>query len=169
MPSESAGEKSCTNTPDMTLQRAPGTATSALPSGGVYLRQYEERQLCADCLVYGVGGLALTPQSAESGIEKDLAVAMAAFGGRGVLSVRSCRAGALALAIVSDALVTNTVSESVENPMGAAGQTGRLRPMLEGSGSMPLATGGVLEPTLEAGLRYDGGDAESSAGLEIGG
>ena len=70
---------------------------------------------------------------------------------------------------MSDALVTNTVSESVENLMGAAGQTSRLRLMLEGSGSMRLATGGVLRPTLEAGLRYDGGDAETGAGLEIGG
>ena len=41
--------------------------------------------------------------------------------------------------------------------------------MLEGTGSLPLPTGGVLKPTLEAGLRYDGGDAETGAGLEIGG
>ena len=40
--------------------------------------------------------------------------------------------------------------------------------MLEGSGSMPLA-GGVLKPTLEAGVRYDAGDAETGAGLEVGG
>ena len=33
---------------------------------------------------------------------------------------------------------------------------------------MPLATGGALTPTLEAGLRYDGGDAETGAGVEIG-
>ena len=118
---------------------------------------------------YGVGGLTLTPESAESGIETDLATAMAAFGGRGVLSVRSGRAGAFELAIVSDALVTNTVSEATENLMGAAGQSRRLRLMLKGSGSMPLGTGGMLKPTLEAGLRYDAGDAETGAGLEIGG
>ena len=33
---------------------------------------------------------------------------------------------------------------------------------------MRLATGGALTPTLEAGLRYDGGDAETGAGVEIG-
>ena len=32
---------------------------------------------------------------------------------------------------------------------------------------MPLAAGGLLTPTLEAGLRYDGGDAETGSGLEI--
>ena len=116
---------------------------------------------------YGVGGLRLTPEGTQAGIETDLATAMAAFGGRGVLSVRSGRAGAFELAVVSDALVTNTVSESTANLMGAAGQTSRLRLMLEGSGSMPVA-GGVLRPTLEAGLRVDGGDAETGAGLEVG-
>ena len=117
-------------------------------------------------LGYGVGGLSLTPEGQASGIGADLATAMAAFGGRGVLSRR---AGGFGLAVVSDALVTNTVSESVEDLMGAAGATSRLRVMLEGSGSLMLATGGVLRPTLEAGLRYDGGDAETGAGLEVGG
>ena len=58
--------------------------------------------------------------SGSSGIQADLAATMAAFGGRGVLSVRSGRAGAFELAIVSDALVTNTVSEAAQDLMGAA-------------------------------------------------
>ena len=41
--------------------------------------------------------------------------------------------------------------------------------MLEGAGVVPLALGGVLTPTVEAGLRYDTGDAETGAGLEVGG
>ena len=68
----------------------------------------------------------------------------------------------------SDARVSETVTDSAENLMGTAGAASRLRVMLEGSGSMPLATGGVLKPTLEAGLRYDGGDAETGAGFEVG-
>ena len=67
---------------------------------------------------------------------------MAAFDRRGVLSVRSGRAGAFELAIVSDALVTNTVPKAAENLMGATGQTGRLRVMPERSGSMPMAMAG---------------------------
>ncbi|WP_428101211.1 hypothetical protein [Candidatus Rariloculus sp.] len=69
---------------------------------------------------------------------------------------------------MSDVRVSETVSDSVENLMGTTGATSRVRVMLEGSGSMPLATGGVLKSTLEAGLRYDDGDAETGAGLEIG-
>ena len=49
-----------------------------------------------------------------------------------------------------------------------AGATSRVRLILEGTGSLP-AFGGVLSPRLEAGLRYDGGDAETGAGLEVGG
>lgn len=40
--------------------------------------------------------------------------------------------------------------------------------MLEGTGSLPLL-GGVLRPRVVSGLRYDGGDAETGAGIELGG
>ncbi len=118
---------------------------------------------------YGEGRLRLTPQGAASAIETDLSNRMAAFGGRGLLSVRSGDAGRFELALRSDALLTRTDSEAVLGLSGAQGATGRVRLTLEGSGSMPLAGGGVLKPTLEAGLRYDAGDAETGAGLEVGG
>ena len=149
-------------------EAAGGAVSSRLTSLNPYVHyRVNGRTNLWGVLGYGVGGLKLTPEGTQAGIETDLATTLAAFGGRGVLSVRSGRAGAFELAIVSDALATNTVSESTGNLMGAAGQTGRLRLMLEGSGSMPVA-GGVLRPTLEAGLRYDGGDAETGAGLEVG-
>ena len=59
-----------------------------------------------------------------AGIETDLASATAAFGGRTVLSVRAGAAGAFELALASDVRLTNTVSESVESLVGAAGVTG---------------------------------------------
>ena len=45
----------------------------------------------------------------------------------------------------------------------------RLRLVLEGSRPVVLATGGSLIPSLEVGLRHDGGDAETGSGLEVGG
>ena len=105
----------------------------------------------------------------QSAIETDLSNRMAAFGGRGLLSVRTGDAGRFELALRSDALVTRTDSDAVQGLAGAQGATSRVRLMLEGSGSMPLSTGGVLKPSLEAGLRYDGGDAETGAGIELGG
>ena len=115
---------------------------------------------------YGVGDLSLRSARADDAIVTGLESTMAAFGGRGVFSRR---AGGLELAVVSDALFTNTVSEAATGLMGAEGESSRVRLMLEGSGSMPLPNGAVLRPTLEAGLRYDGGDAETGAGVELGG
>ena len=150
-------------------EAAGGAVTSTLTSLHPFARyEVNDRTSFWGVLGYGSGALRLTPEGAETGIDTDLATAMAAFGGRGVFSVRSSRFGAFELAVVSDVRVSETVSDSVENLMGAAGATSRVRVMLEGSGSMPMATGGVLKPTLEAGLRYDDGDAETGAGLEIG-
>ena len=144
-----------------------GAVTSTLTSVNPYAHyQVSDRASVWGVLGYGVGGLTLTPEKAETGIRTNLTTTMAAFGGRGVLSRRS---GRFQLAFVSDALVTNTASESAESLAGAAGATSRLRVLLEGSGSMPLSNGGVLRPTLEVGLRYDGGDAETGAGIEVGG
>ena len=117
---------------------------------------------------YGEGRLQLTPQGAQFAIETDLSNRMAAFGGRGVLSVRTGGAGRFELALRSDALLTSTDSEAVQGLAGAQSATSRVRLLLEGSGSLSV-WGGTLRPTVEAGLRYDGGDAETGAGFEIGG
>ncbi len=45
----------------------------------------------------------------------------------------------------------------------------RLRLSLEGSHERQLASGGRLTPSLELGLRHDGGDAMTGAGVEVGG
>ena len=128
-----------------------------------------ERTSVWGTLGYGVGDLTLTPEGAASGIETDLATAMAAVGGRGVFSVRTAGAAQFEFAVRADARLTSTVSDAVENLAGAVGATSRVRAVLEGRGSVPLAWGGDLSPRLEVGLRYDGGDAETGAGLELGG
>ena len=117
---------------------------------------------------YGAGSLKLSPQGTESALETDLSNRMAAFGGRGVLSARAGDSGQFELALRSDALLTHTDSEAIEGLAAAQGATRRVRLLLEGSGSVSVR-GGTLRPTLEAGLRYDGGDAETGAGLEVGG
>ncbi len=150
-------------------EAAGGAVSSRLTSLNPYVHyRLNEHTRLWGVLGYGAGALTLTPEGTQAGVQTELATAMAAFGGRGVLSMRSGRAGAFELAVVSDALVTNTESDAAANLMGATGQTSRLRVMLEGSGSMPLGSGAVLRPTLEAGLRYDGGNAETGAGFEVG-
>ena len=139
--------------------------TSLIPYASYSLN---ERTSVWGTLGYGVGDLTLTPEGATSGIETDLSTAMAAVGGRGVFSVRTAGAAQFEFAVRADARFTSTVSDAVENLAGAVGATSRVRAVLEGRGSVPLAWGGDLSPRLEVGLRYDGGDAETGAGLEIG-
>ncbi|MCZ0952969.1 MAG: hypothetical protein OXJ56_10305, partial [Rhodospirillaceae bacterium] len=147
-----------------------GELSSSLTSLNPYVRyQLNGRTEVWGVLGYGAGDLSLTPARAEEALRTGLSHATAAFGGRTALAVRAGDAGTFQLALRSDARFTDTASDTVEGLVGAAGATGRVRAMLEGSGSLQLATGGVLEPTLEAGLRYDGGDAETGAGFELGG
>ncbi len=147
-----------------------GAVASTMTGLNPYARfELNERTSVWGVLGYGAGDLSLTPARSDTALGTDLTNAMAAFGGRTALSVRTGEAGRFELALRSDARLTNTVSESIEGLVGAAGRTARVRLMLEGSGSMRLATGGVLKPKLEAGLRYDTGDAETGAGLEVGG
>ena len=144
-----------------------GELTSRLTSVNPYANfDVNERLSLWGAAGYGVGDLSLRSARADDAIVTGLESTLAAFGGRGVFSRR---AGGLELAVVSDALFTNTVSDAATGLMGAEGASSRLRLMLEGSGSMPLWNGAVLRPTLEAGLRYDGGDAETGAGVELGG
>ena len=147
-----------------------GAVSSRLASLHPFARyRIGERASVWGVLGYGAGGLSLTPERAEAAIETDMNTSMAAFGGRGVLSVRAAGAGQLEFALRSDARFTRAESGAVQTLAGAVGDTARVRLALEGRGSFPLSGGAVLTPTLEAGLRYDDGDAETGAGLELGG
>ena len=146
-----------------------GTIASTLTSVNPYLHyQLNERTSFWATLGYGTGSLTLQPGNAESGHQTSLSNTMAAFGGRGVLSMFDRGRGRFELAVRSDALLTHTASDATLGLADGAGATSRVRMLLEGSGSLP-AFGGTLEPRLEAGLRHDAGDAEQGAGFEIGG
>ena len=161
--SHSLGEGNYTQT-DVLGGALESTLTSVNPYASY---QLSDRTNVWGVLGYGVGKLSLTPEHSETALQTGMTNTMAAFGGRTALSVRSGRAGQFELAIRSDARMTSTSSEAIEGLVGVAAQTRRVRLLLEGSGSMPLANGGMLKPTLEAGLRYDAGDAETGAGIEI--
>ena len=120
---------------------------------------------------YGQGDLALMMQGGESH-HTAMDLTMAAVGVRGdLVSVR--QAGGLSLAFESDALLVRTTSAAVSDPSGllaaAVADVSRLRLGLESSLELGLAGGGLLTPTVELGLRHDGGDAETGFGVEIGG
>ena len=102
----------------------------------------------------------------------DLAMTLAAAGVRGEL-VTPAEAGGFALALKADAFWVRTASDSVSTPgagnlAGARADASRLRAVLDGSRTFALAGGRALSPSVEFGLRHDGGDAETGTGFELG-
>ena len=145
-----------------------GTIKSTLTSVHPYLRlRLAERAHLWGTMGWGRGALSLTP-GVGAGIETDLSNSMAALGGRVVLRRASETESSLKLALRSDMLWTSTSSDEAGALAEATGTASRGRLMLEGGGRIS-GLGGVLRPSVEGGLRYDGGDAETGAGFEVGG
>ena len=119
---------------------------------------------------YGSGALTLTP-GAGAALQSGLSMAMAAGGMRGELA-DSVVAG-FGLAFKADALWVGTGVEGVDGPEGrlaaTEGAVTRFRTALEASRGYRFQRGLSLQPRLEVGLRRDGGDAETGAGVDIGG
>ena len=147
-----------------------GGLDSTLTAVHPYARwQASERLSAWGVLGYGAGDLAL--ETNGSTWATDTSMRMAAGGLRGVF-LRG--AGGLELAARTDVRLTRIASDGVEdNEAGllaaAAGGTSRVRLLVEGS--RPFRFGGtrLLTPTLELGVRRDGGDAETGAGIDLGG
>ena len=118
---------------------------------------------------YGKGALTLTPGEAAP-LTSGLSMAMAAAGTRGALVAGG--ASGFELAFKADALWVGTSIDGVEGPDGNLAATAatvtRFRTGLEGSRGYTLAGRLSLRPSVEVGLRHDGGDAENGAGMDVG-
>ena len=118
---------------------------------------------------YGTGGLLLTPDSGQA-LESGLSMAMAAAGTRGALVAGG--ASGFELAFKADALWVGTAIDGVDGPAGRLKATDaavtRFRTGLEGSRAYTLGGRLSLTPSVEVGLRHDGGDAETGAGMDVG-
>ena len=120
---------------------------------------------------YGTGALSLTPDGATA-LETGMSMAMTAAGTRGEL-IGSRATGGFALAFKADALWVGAATELVDGAAGRlnASQAGvtRVRTALEGSRGFSVGGRVSLTPSVEVGLRQDGGDAETGAGMDVGG
>ena len=118
---------------------------------------------------YGAGGMLLTPDSGPA-LESALSMAMAAAGTRGELVAGG--ASGFELAFKADALWVGTAVDGVDGPAGRLKATDaavtRFRTGLEGSRAYTLGGRLSLTPSVELGLRHDGGDAETGAGMDVG-
>ena len=120
---------------------------------------------------YGTGALSLTPDGAGA-LETGVSMAMTAVGTRGEL-IGSRATGGFALAFKADAMWVGAASDLLDGAAGRlnaseAGVT-RVRTALEGSRGFTLGGRLSLTPSVEVGLRRDGGDAETGAGMDVGG
>ncbi|MCY4363007.1 MAG: hypothetical protein OXE42_12625, partial [Gammaproteobacteria bacterium] len=70
---------------------------------------------------------------------------------------------ALTLKLKAEGLLTGLATESLST------HAHRLRLGLEAGHTRPLGQAGALAPTLQLGLRHDGGDGQGGAGMELGG
>ena len=152
--------------------RGSGALESTLTSVHPYARlEVSERLSLWGLLGYGTGELDV----AVDGVGRwstDTTQEMAAAGARGVL-VKAPETGGFELGLRGDAVVQRMHSDAARGEAGnlaaADARTSRLRLALEGSRAVALEDGGRFVPTLEVGLRQDGGDAETGTGVELGG
>ena len=138
------------------------TLTGVYPYGRLELN---ERVTAWGLAGYGTGRLTLANEG-EAPIETDIAMTMGALGGRATL-VPAPETGGFELALKSDALWMRMTSDRAEGMEGAEADVSRLRLLLDASRSLELDEG-TLTPSLELGLRLDGGDAETGTGVEAG-
>ena len=154
--------------PDRGTGRLESTLTSVHPYARV---DVSERLSLWGVLGYGTGEVMLATDANGGRWTADTTLRMAAAGARSVL-VPATESGGLELAARTDALLMRITSEAVSggdagNLAASEADTSRLRLILEGSRAFDLGSG-TLTPSLEAGLRHDGGDAETGTGVEVG-
>ena len=116
----------------------------------------------------GQGEMTLDETAAGSTVETGIDMRMGALGVRGELLSAAGEDG-IDVALKSDVLLTQMTSDATEGLASTKAGTTRFRAMLEGSRLMALESGASLRPSVETGLRHDGGDAGEGAGLELGG
>ena len=121
----------------------------------------------------GSGALTLELDDVAHRHRAGLSMTLAAAGVRGEL-LTPAEAGGFALALKADAFWVRTESDAVSAPgvgnlAAARADATRLRAVLDGSRTFSLTGGATLAPSVELGLRHDGGDASTGDGASSSG
>ena len=140
-----------------------GDLRSYLTSVHPYLRIAVTKRLSAwGLLGYGRGQMERMADRPDA----DIAMQMGGLGARGTL-LSPTESSAYDVALKSDAFLVRMDADAADRP-ALETMTSRLRLQLEGGRPVELESGRML-PSLEVGVRHDGGDAETGLGLEVGG
>ena len=140
-----------------------GELGSYLTSVHPYLRVAMTERLSAwGLLGYGRGQMERMGDRPDT----DIAMQMGGLGARGTL-LSPTESSDFDVALKSDAFLVRTDANAAIQP-ALETMTSRLRLQLEGGRPVELDSG-RMSPSLEVGVRHDGGDAETGLGLEVGG
>ena len=143
-----------------------GKVESTLTGMYPYLQAKLNERVSAWGLVgFGKGNLKLRREKGT--LKAGLGLAMGALGIKGRLLDGSGASG-IGLDLKSDAMWVRTKTDRTKGMMESEGDVSRLRLTLEGERPFATQGGGMFTPSAELGLRVDGGDAETGAGLELG-
>ncbi len=109
-------------------------------------------------------------ESRENGrtSETDIEMRMMAAGLEGPVGEIQSERGTFGLSLKADVLAVRMEADEDADLSEVEADAQRVRVLLEGAGHYGLEAGGQLQPTLEAGVRFDGGDAETGLGAEVG-
>ena len=112
----------------------------------------------------GSGELTLKPQG-EKPMATDISMRMGALGVKGKI-LEGAGTGGLTMNVKSDAMWVGTKNKRTKDMIATEGDVTRLRLVLEGERTFAIEGGATFVPSGEVGLRFDGGDAETGAGVE---
>ncbi len=141
-----------------------GELEATLTSVHPYLR-YEASERLSLWGVLGMGQGEMTLEESDQKHETDIDMRMGAFGLRGEIA----KMGGFDLALKSDVLLTQMDSDAKDGLEAISAESSRLRVMLEASRKVAMEGGGTIRPSVEVGLRNDGGDVDEGMGVEVGG
>ena len=147
-----------------------GDIESTMTTVSPYLRfKVTERVSAWGLAGWGTGDMTIRfDDGAMAPVRTDLSMQLGAVGARGALLTQD-ETGGMDLALKTDAFFVRTDSEAAVNSVETQADASRLRLVLEGGRTFAAGGGATIRPLLELGVRYDGGDAETGAGVELGG
>ena len=148
---------------------AKGTVESTMTTVSPYARlDLTERVSAWGLGGWGTGAMTLRFDDGTAPVRTDLSMRLGALGARGAL-LEQDRSGGMDLALKADAFFVTTESDKAASSAATTADASRLRLVLEGGRSFDAGGGATVRPSLELGVRHDGGDAETGSGLELGG
>ena len=103
----------------------------------------------------------------HTAIETDMSMRMGAAGMRGRV-LEPTDPGGLSVNLRGDAMWVNAKTDRVDGLVATKADATRLRAIVEAERTYETGTGATVTPTGQVGIRLDGGDAETGAGLELG-